>query len=293
MRSLKSYFVFTREQRNGIFLLFLIIVMLQCVYFFINFSSEDISVNASDLKAYEAEIDSLKQAKLEDSKPKLFPFNPNYITDYKGAALGMSTSEIDKLLKYRKQDKWINSTTQFQEVTGISDTLLAQISPYFKFPEWVTNPKQKKHYLSTSFNKKSKTLSEKIDLNKATTVQLQKVNGVGKTLSERIIKYRDRFQGGFVSDIQLQDIYGLSPEVILNITARFTVKTPRQIKKININTATQEELVTIQYIDYEVAYNIIEYRKLHEGFDTLNELKKVKDFPVSKLEIIKLSLQIQ
>ena len=31
----------------------------------------------------------------------------------------------------------------------------------------------------------------------------------------------------------------------------FTVKTPRQVQKINLNTAMVEELVTIQYIDYQ------------------------------------------
>ncbi|TBN05643.1 helix-hairpin-helix domain-containing protein [Hyunsoonleella flava] len=293
MSNFKSHFVFTKEQRNGIFLLLLLIVVLQCVYFFVDFSSEDISVNETELKAYEAEIDSLRQAKTEASKPQIYPFNPNYITDYKGSTLGMSITEIDRLLAFRKQDQWINSAKQFQEVTGVSDSLLAAISPYFKFPEWVTNPKPKKNYSNNYYGSKLKSFAEKIDLNKATATQLQRVNGIGKTLSQRIIDYRERFNGGFVSDVQLQDIYGLSPEVIASITKHFTVKTPRNIKTFNLNTATVEELVNVQYIGYEEAYNIIEYRKLHEGFSSLDELRKVKDFPVSKLEIIKLSLHIQ
>ena len=76
------------------------------------------------------------------------------------------------------------------------------------------------------------------------------------------------------------------------ITNEFTVKTPRQIQKINLNTATVDELVTIQHIDYELAYNIIEQRQLREGFKSLGELTKVKDFPVNKIEIIKLYLSL-
>ncbi len=291
MSNFKSHFVFTKEQRNGIFLLLLIIVVLQCIYFFVDFSSDDIVVNEKELKIYEAEIDSLRQAKIEENKPKIYPFNPNYITDYKGSTLGMSTEEIDRLLAFRKQNKWINSTKQFQEVTGISDSLLAEISPYFKFPEWVTNPKPKSVYTNSN-NNQPKTFAQKKDLNKATAIELQSVNGIGKTLSERIVKYRDR-NGGFVADVQLQDVYGLSPEVVAKITEQFTVKTPRTVLKINLNTALADDLVTIQHIDYEIAHNIIEYRKLHEGFKTLDELLKVKDFPTNKLEIIKLSLHIQ
>lgn len=291
MSNFKSHFVFTKEQRNGIFLLLLIIVVLQCIYFFVDFSSDDIVVNEKELKIYEAEIDSLRRAKIEESKPKIYPFNPNYITDYKGSTLGMSTKEIDRLLAFRKQNKWINSTKQFQEVTGISDSLLAEISPYFKFPEWVTNPKPESVY-ANSYNNQPKTFAQKKDLNKATAIELQGVNGIGKTLSERIVKYRDR-NGGFVADVQLQEVYGLSPEVVSKITEQFTVKTPRKVLKINLNTALADDLVTIQHIDYEIAHNIIEYRKLHEGFKTLDELLKVKDFPTNKLEIIKLSLHIQ
>jgi competence protein ComEA len=53
-----------------------------------------------------------------------------------------------------------------------------------------------------------------------------------------------------------------------------------------------DDLVTIQHIDYEVANNIIEQRKLREGFKSFEELTKVKDFPINKIEIIKLYLSL-
>ncbi|MFY0715126.1 helix-hairpin-helix domain-containing protein [Seonamhaeicola sp. NFXS20] len=288
---MKSHFTFTKEQRNGIFLLILLIILFQCAYFFIDFSSKDIVVNQKTLAKFKNEIDSLKQIEIESRKPKIFPFNPNYITDYKGATLGMSNEEIDRLLAFRKQGKWINSTKQFQQVTKVSDSLLKIISPYFKFPEWVTNssPKSKTNY---KYSNTPKTFNQKKDLNKATAKQLQSINGIGEVLSERIIKFRNKFVGGFIADVQLLDVYGLTPEVIERLTNEFTVKTPRQIQKINLNTATVEQLVTIQHIDYEVAHNIVEQRILREGYKSLDELLKVKDFPVNKIEIIKLYLSL-
>ena len=64
-------------------------------------------------------------------------------------------------------------------------------------------------------------------------------------------------------------------------------------RKGSLNKATAEDLVTIQHIDYEIAYNIIEQRTLREGFKSFEELTKVKDFPVEKIDIIQLYLFLE
>jgi competence ComEA-like helix-hairpin-helix protein len=271
--------------------LLLLILSLQSVYFFVDFSTEDIHVNQNDLAMFNAEVDSLKQISIQNNKPKIYPFNPNYITDYKGYSLGMTTIEIDRLLAFRDQNKWINSAKDFQRVTKVSDSLLAQISPYFKFPDWVTNPKPKGNHSYSDLGK-PKTFDQKLNLNTATAEQLKKVNGIGEKLSERIVTYRTKLGGSFIADIQLQDVYGLSPEVMERTLNEFTVKDAQPIVKLNLNTATIEELVTIQHIDYEIAHYIIEERTLRDGFKSLDELSKVKDFPVRKIEIIKLYLTL-
>jgi len=306
MKNIKSHFQFSKGQRNGIFLLLLLIVALQCIYYFVDFSPADnMPINDEDLVRYRNEMDSLRHVEIEKNKPEIFPFNPNYITDYKGYTLGMSNEEIDRLLNFRKQGKWVNSAKEFQDVTKVSDSLLNVISPYFQFPDWVTNPdgasknypvdnfsEQANRRMGNSYTINPKSFEQKQDLNTATAEQLQKINGIGEVLSERIIKYRNRFRGGFISDIQLTDIYGLTPEVIERVTNEFTVKTPRTFQKININTATANDLVTIQYIDYEIAHYIIEERTLRDGFNSLDELIRVKNFPVNKIEIIKLYLTL-
>lgn len=292
MQNFKSHVTFSKEQRNGIFLLVILIIVFQCVYFFVYFSSEDIRVNEQEFAKFTKEIDSLRLLKKENSKPKMYPFNPNYITDYKGATLGMTNEEIDRLLTFRKQNKWVNTVKQFQEVTQVSDSLLTVISPYFKFPDWVTNPK-KDNSQNYSYNNKLKTFAQKQGLNSATAQQLQKVNGIGEVLSERIIKYRNKYKGGFIADVELQEVYGLAPEVIDNITQQFTVKNPRVVPRINLNAATRDELVTIPFIDYELAHDIIEQRLLREGYNSISELTKVKDFPINKFKIIELYLLLE
>jgi len=287
---MQSHFKFSNKQRNGIFLLLSLIIAFQCIYFFADFSSDTIEVNQTELNLFQQEIDSLKLIEIENNKLKIYPFNPNYITDYKGYTLGMTNEEIDRLLQFRAQNKWVNSAKEFQNVTKISDSLLGTISPYFKFPDWITNPKSKTFTYQN--NNTPKTYDDKIDLNSATVSQLRKVNGIGEKLSERIINYRNKFKGGFIADVELQDVYGLAPGVIDRVLNEFTVKTPRQIIKYNLNIVTRDQLVTIQYIDYELAYEIIEQRTLREGYKTIEELTKVKSFPVNKIEIIKLYLTL-
>ena len=295
---MKSHFQFSNQQRNGIFLLLAVILILQCVYWFVPFnvsgSKDDNASNYNQIDTFRNELDSLRSVELENKKPKIYPFNPNYITDYKGYTLGMTNEEIDRLHKFRESNQWINSAKDFQQVTKVSDSFLATISPYFKFPDWVTNPKQKSQGYNISFSNstKPKTYAQKIDLNSATASQLKKVYGVGEKLSERIITYRNKFNGGFVADAELSEVWGLSPEVIDRILNDFTVKTPRVIKTFNLNKVTKDELVTIQFIDYEIAHNIIEERTLRDGFKSLEELTKVEDFPIKKFEIIKLYLHL-
>ena len=48
----------------------------------------------------------------------------------------------------------------------------------------------------------------------------------------------------------------------------------------------------IPFIDYEMAYAIIEMRTLKENYKSLNELTKLKDFPSERLDLIKLYLYI-
>ena len=291
---LKSHFTFSKQQRSGILLLLLLIVSLLCVYWFADFSEEDtLDISSAEIVALQEEIDSLRLVEIENRKPKRYPFNPNFITDYKGYVLGMSNEEIDRLLQYRKEGKWINSAADFKKVTGVSDSLLNALSPYFKFPDWVANPKPKndfKDYKSESFTEKP--FAQKIDLNQATETQLQQVSGIGEALGKRIISYREKL-GGFSNDIQLYNVYGLEPSVVQRTLNLFTVKTPKVISKININTASASDISTIPGISFEMAKKIWEYRRLREKITSIQELDKIEGMSERKLQLIQLYLSVE
>lgn len=291
MKNFKSHFVFNRSQQNGIFLLVGIIIALQLLYWFGAFSSssENFEIYDEELVKFQQQIDSAKSASAAKDTARIFPFNPNFITDYKGYTLGMSVEEIDRLHTYRAGEKWINSAEEFQEVTKVSDSLLKAISVHFQFPDWVASNR----------NSASRTLSpaiassvEKKDLNAATVEDLMEVRGIGETLAGRIVNYRNKI-GGFVSDLQLKDIYGLSFDVRKEVAANFTVKDAPEIPILNINSATVLELANIPYINYELAREIVNYRLLHEQINSFEELAKIKDFPSEKIDRIALYLALK
>ena len=145
----KFLYLYTSNQRKGIFLLLLVIIFTQAIYYFWS-SNTTSQKDKEDYQwlALQSYVDSLKQVK-EEYKPTIYPFNPNFITDVKGYRLGMSVEELNRLFAFRKLNKYVNSAEEFQTVTGVSDSLLATISPYFKFPNWVNQSKKefKKFFL--------------------------------------------------------------------------------------------------------------------------------------------------
>ncbi|KAJ8290647.1 hypothetical protein GJAV_G00015810 [Gymnothorax javanicus] len=61
-------------------------------------------------------------------------------------------------------------------------------------------------------------------------------------------------------------------------------------ERLNINTATEEELMTLPGVNRSVAQNIVEYRKRIEGFKKVEDLALVSGVGAAKLEVIKLEI---
>ena len=284
----KSFLNYSKSQRIGILLFFGIIILVQGIYFFYDFTAkETIDKEQSKWLALQSTVDSLKLNN-KNYKPTIYPFNPNFITDFKGYKLGMSVEEIDRLLAYRAQNKFVNSAAEFQAVTKVSDSLLKAISPYFKFPDWVKNNKNNsKEFAKNDFSKPGKIIV--LDINQATKEDLMKVYGIGDKISDRILEQKDKY-GAFVSMEQMDDIWGLSPEVLEKLKSSFAVKSVTNCKKININNASVKELTQFPFFRYQLAKDIVVFRTM-KGDIKIEDLSKIKGFPLEKIKIIALYLE--
>lgn len=283
---------FSKGHYFGIAILLLLIGLLQlCSYLYNNqTSSEEIIISTEEKNwlLQQNGIDSLKEVTQENAA-KIYPFNPNFISDYKGYKLGMTVEQIDRLHKLRKQNKYVNSNFEFQKLTGVSNDWMKKYAPFFKFPDWVTNKASNKY--QSNFENKYQKLEKKEtkivlqDINTANQVELEKVYMIGEKLALKIITEREKF-GSFANMEQLSFIWGISPDAIEDLNKKFEIKSTENVKKIKINELAIRELQQFPYFNYTIAKNIVTYRSMNGEIKNIEDLTKVKQFPVEKIKII-------
>lgn len=272
---------FDYQRNRGILALLVLIVVGQLVFYYWPISSSFAEVEDTRLQR---ELDSLRQLAAHH-KDTIYPFNPNFISDYKGFKLGLTTAQLDKLQAFRAVGKYVNSAEEFQRVTGISDSLLRRIAPAFRFPEWVKNK---------SKESEQKTVAqhiEKQDINTATQEELMKIYGIGEGFSNRILKYKEKLQGFTYID-QVAEVYGLEKEVYERVAARFEVKTPPVIVKKDLNTISRYDLSKIPYIKYGESNKIIGLRSEVGMFKHLDDLLQIEGFDEARIRRLALYLYV-
>ena len=277
----------TKQQKRGVLGLLCCCILLQIAYFMIDIPSPPAAFSQENLIAFQQRIDSLK-AQEKANQYTISPFNPNFISDYKAYILGISAEQLSRLQSFKETGKYVNSAKEFQEVTGVSDSLLATIEPLFKFPDWVTQ--KKKGYPSSYDNKPTAKIIKK-DLNTATVEDLLPIRGIGEKLSERILKYRERL-GGFSSKKQLGEIYGLSEEVISEIWRYFDLLSPAHVTKIELNQASKKELSKIPYLSYKEVEALLIFRSERGNLSSLNDLQAI-NFSAEKIEQLSWYLKVE
>ncbi|MBC5834578.1 helix-hairpin-helix domain-containing protein [Flavobacterium sp. F372] len=288
---------FSKGHYFGIAILLILIGMMQLYYYWSNnqSTSNDVDLSKEDKKwlLQQNGIDSLKEVTQENAA-KIYPFNPNFISDYKGYKLGMTVEQIDKLHNLRKQNKYVNSKYEFQKLTGVSNDWMKKYAIYFKFPEWVTNKSANKFQsnFENKFQKYEKKETKIVvqDINTANQVELEKVYMIGEKLALKIIAEREKF-GGFADMEQISFIWGISLEAIADLNKRFQIKSTGNLKKIKINELPIKELQQFPYFNYYIAKNIVTYRSMNGEIKNIEDLTNVKQFPVEKLKIIAVYLE--
>ncbi len=193
--------------------------------------------------------------KASKSKPiaesQLFSFDPNTATKEDFIKLGLSERIANNIVKFRNRGAKFENKVAFKKVWGISEEDFNRLSPHIKI------------------------VVKLIDINTATAADFKELRGIGESLSARIVKYRNNL-GGFTSIDQVGTIYGLE-ETFASIKPKLKL-TNTKIKKININTATADELKAHPYIKWKEANLIIQYRKQHGNYKSIKGIMQIRAF---------------
>lgn len=189
---------------------------------------------------------------------KLRLFDPNEIDSLEWISLGVPYYNIKTILNFQRKGGRFYKCEDLKKIYGLKESLINELLPY------CTIEQIKKEKIVKS--------STRININKADSMQLCKIYGIGPKLSARIIKFRNRI-GGFHTVNQLLEVWGIEKEVIdNNSTILFC---DGNIKHININEVDFQTLNQHIYFDYKQTKAIINYRNQHGPFLSVESLKEI------------------
>lgn len=238
---------------------------------------DNLIVSPEDIQYLSLQKDSAKNSNSDYSysfnysKKKYDFFDPNTLDSKGWQELGFSQKQADVIVNYRSTKGGFKSKKDLKNIFVISDEKYNELEPFMLIQNEDHEPEIQKNELS---------------INLATSSQLESLPLIGEKLAARIIKYRQSL-GGFVSMTQLHEVYGLSEDVY-QILLDNTELDASGIVKLNINTATKDEIDKHPYIDFDVTAAILKEREkrplsdlnflIEKNLITQEELEKIKPY---------------
>lgn len=293
---IRDYLTFNKRERNGLFVLLTIIILL---IIYLNVSDKFINPEKVDFTKFEKEIelfnasvqhinDSLKTEsknkypysqptsnepenteKELNIQPEYFVFNPNKLAADDWQRLGLAEKQIQTIKNYEAKGGKFRSKEDVKKMYCISEKQYLSLEPYIQIPAENKNFKSAKRQKEEQV-KKATFIKTIVELNSADSVQLTKIKGIGSFYAKTIIKYRNEL-GGFVAKVQLMEMWKFDFDKFEEIE-KYIILDASQIKQININTCTAADLKH-PYLSWNATNGIFNYRSKHGKYKTLEEIK--------------------
>jgi len=292
--SVKSYFTHTLKERKGtIIIIFTTLIGLfsaQYIYPLIVTGKpnapNELQVSADSLRnagnshnsyAEEDDDESHAYSPKNYNKPftgTMFYFDPNTLDAEGWRRLGIRERTIEGIGKYLSKGGRFRDAASLRKIWGLSDEEKERLIPYVRIAEGGSAEKS----YSGNYQPYEKKVYEKkavqaVDINSGDSAAFVDLPGIGPGFAGRILKFRNKL-GGFYKVEQIGETFGL-PDSVFQKIKPFLKVSGDNIHKININTATNDELKAHPYIRWQLAKVITEYKKQHGNFKSLEDLKKI------------------
>lgn len=278
---LREYFTFTKKERNGIVVLLLILFVLILIKVYQNNKSYGEIVFMTD--EFKSEIEqfekslvlkrqterknkafnydrTLKNTK-ERFKPKeLFQFDPNKVSKSELKKLGLQEKQISTLINYRKKGGVFYKNEDLLKIYGIKKEQFEILNPFIKIE---VKAKQEDVLIINE-------VKSVLEINTATKEELKRLNGIGDSFAERIVKYRDLL-GGYYKKEQILEVYGMDSTRFLGFYQEIIIDT-NKIKKLNLNEVDFKKLVRHPYINKYQTGAILKYKELEGSFTKIEQI---------------------
>lgn len=207
----------------------------------------------------------------------LTDFDPNRCSEQELLALGIPAFLARRIQKFRAKGGTFRRKEDLLKIYDFPPLLYKRLEPHIVMAGAEAAPAQYSRPgpdTSRARRARAARYPEPFDINQCDTSQLIRLKGIGSKLSQRILKFRDAL-GGFHSADQFSEVYGLDSLALSELRRYALVRSG--VRKININTATAEELGQHSYLRNRKTVSVlINYRQQHGPFRSLDELRNVK-----------------
>ncbi|ANI88951.1 hypothetical protein A9P82_06370 [Arachidicoccus ginsenosidimutans] len=291
----KSYFHFSKKERNATLIIIAIIGSVtaasmfwktndnvETTHQFVQTLTDSATKLSSHIATYHNNVNQ------EIDFVNFFEFDPNTLDENGWKKLGLPERNIHTILNYRNKGGRFYKPEDIKKIYGLNQSLADKLIPYIHIKSNIHQ--HFSNYSSThsySYQNKSSKEIAAIDINTATADEWKNLPGIGEVLSKRIVKFRTA-KHGFKSIDEVKKTYGISDSTFNLIRPYLTIndtlvqqqtsqnassQTPATL--ININTASEQQMRDSHKISYSIIKAIIIYREQHNGFTSVDELKKI------------------
>ncbi|GAA4748635.1 helix-hairpin-helix domain-containing protein [Flavisolibacter ginsenosidimutans] len=200
---------------------------------------------------------------------ELFQFDPNTISLADWERLGLNERTGKTILKYVSKGGKFYKSEDLQKIWGMPEGFYERVKDYVKITSIARNYPA---YENKPFAREERKPTV-ININEADTTAFIALPGIGSKLSARIINFREKL-GGFYSIEQIGETWGLPDSTFQKLKPRFQIS-GENVRRINLNTATKDELKQHPYVRWNLANAIVEYRNQHGMFKNLEDLRNI------------------
>ncbi|WP_430810518.1 MULTISPECIES: helix-hairpin-helix domain-containing protein [unclassified Carboxylicivirga] len=269
---LRDLLTLSRKEQVAFLVLFVLLVIFAGA-FFITRPVELTKVDEA-LVAWADSVRYIEKASSYRQPDTVFYFNPNSEGVKNLQLLGFSDRTIINLIKYREAGGVFTHAEKLRKIYGMDSVLYARLAPYVKVDqmpskvsatarrvEKVSSPRPVMQFVDSASKRKMKapTVDFQLEINSADTAMLALLKGIGPVLSARIVSYRKRL-GGYYNIEQLDEVYGLSGEVV-DRNRSYLLVDEGLIQPMDIGKASLRKMKNHPYLNFYMAREIYEARK--------------------------------
>jgi competence protein ComEA len=293
----KDYFTFSKKERLGIFVLLFLSAFVFLIFRFLPARKTQVSKDTfqKELLQLKISIDTAHGAYVyqnnndaENYRPKhynnynnpageLFVFDPNTLDENGWKRLGVRDKTVQTIQNFVGKGYRFREPDDIRKIYGLRSQEADRLVPFVRIAKKEGSNKKSVEpdsYKTNNHDHYESIRTKIIDINLADTSEFIALPGIGSKLAARIINFRQKL-GGFSSVSQLGETYGIADSTFQKIKVRLQCDNP-DVKKLNINMADANELKTHPYIKWNIANAIVNYRKQHGTYKSIDELHKIE-----------------